>query len=212
MTKDSAMFEAMLTEEQRSLRNEVREFVRSVPRQLILDIDADRVQYPRDFVREAGRRNLLGLRFPLQYGGPGLRWEDEIFAIEEVAVLGTSLKILVRIGTNGLDVDQSTADDKGHHSNGSSPNLGHGLCLCSCGNGGWSSGSRRRRRFDVLWSTAFGGLRLRRLLLLQEAPCSGVVCSRRALVSDRTQTREALRLSCSSGTDTDFQELNRQDQ
>ena len=82
------MFEAMLTEEQRSLRNEVREFVRSVPRQLILDIDADRVQYPRDFAREAGRRNLLGLRFPLQYGGRGLRWEDEIFAIEEVAVLG----------------------------------------------------------------------------------------------------------------------------
>jgi len=25
---------------------------------LILDMDADRVQYPRDFVREAGRRNL----------------------------------------------------------------------------------------------------------------------------------------------------------
>ena len=85
------MFEAMLTEEQRALRDEVREFVRSVPRQLILDMDADRVQYPRDFVREAGRRNLLGLRFPPRYGGRGLRWEDEIVAIEEVGVLGTAL-------------------------------------------------------------------------------------------------------------------------
>lgn len=85
------MFEAMLTEEQRALRDEVREFVRSVPRQLILDMDADRVQYPRDFVREAGQRNLLGLRFPPQYGGRGLRWEDEIVAIEEVGVLGTAL-------------------------------------------------------------------------------------------------------------------------
>ena len=65
--------------------------MRSVPRQLILDMDADRVQYPRDFVREAGRRNLLGLRFPPQYGGRGLRWEDEIVAIEEVGVLGTAL-------------------------------------------------------------------------------------------------------------------------
>ncbi len=85
------MFEAMLTEEQRALRDEVREFVRSVPRQLILDMDADRVQYPRDFVREAGQCNLLGLRFPSQYGGRGLRWEDEIVAIEEVGVLGTAL-------------------------------------------------------------------------------------------------------------------------
>ncbi|MEA3341646.1 MAG: acyl-CoA dehydrogenase family protein, partial [Chloroflexota bacterium] len=85
------MFEAMLTDEQRSLRDEVREFVRSVPRQLILDMDADRVQYPRDFVREAGRRNLLGLRFPPEYGGRGLKWEDEIIAIEEVGVLGTAL-------------------------------------------------------------------------------------------------------------------------
>ena len=85
------MFEAMLTEKQRALRDEVREFVQSVPRQLILDMDAERVQYPRDFVREAGRRNLLGLRFSPQYGGRGLRWEDEIVAIEEVGVLGTAL-------------------------------------------------------------------------------------------------------------------------
>jgi acyl-CoA dehydrogenase len=85
------MFEAMLTDEQRALRDEVRKFVRDVPRQLILDMDADRVQYPRDFVREAARRNLLGLRFPAGYGGRGLRWEDEIIAIEEVGVLGTAL-------------------------------------------------------------------------------------------------------------------------
>jgi len=85
------MFEAMLTEPQRALRDQVREFVRWVPRQLILDMDADRVKYPREFVREAGRRNLLGLRFPPEYGGRGLRWEDEVIAIEEVGVLGTAL-------------------------------------------------------------------------------------------------------------------------
>lgn len=85
------MFEAILTSDQRRLRDEAREFVRSVPRKLILDMDADRVQYPSDFVHEAGRRNLLGLRFPLEYGGRGLRWEDEVLAIEEVGVLGTSL-------------------------------------------------------------------------------------------------------------------------
>jgi alkylation response protein AidB-like acyl-CoA dehydrogenase len=85
------MIEAMLTGEQRALRDEARDFVRSVPRQLILDMDADRVKYPRDFVRDAGERNLLGLRFPAEYGGRGLKWEDEIVAIEEVGVLGTAL-------------------------------------------------------------------------------------------------------------------------
>lgn len=85
------MFDAMLTKEQRLLRDQVREFVKSVPRQLILDMDADRVQYPLDFVHEAGRRNLLGLRFPAEYGGRRLMWEDEVLAIEEVGVLGTSL-------------------------------------------------------------------------------------------------------------------------
>ena len=85
------MIEALLTKAQRELRDEVRDFVRSVPRQLVLDMDADRVRYPREYVREAGRRNLLGLRFPTEYGGRGLRWEDEIVAIEEVGVLGTAL-------------------------------------------------------------------------------------------------------------------------
>jgi acyl-CoA dehydrogenase len=85
------MFEAMLTEEQRTLRDEARDFARWTPRQLILDMDAERIKYPREFVREAGRRNLLGLRFPSAYGGRGLRWEDEIVAIEEVGVLGTAL-------------------------------------------------------------------------------------------------------------------------
>jgi len=91
MANEVIMFEPMLTADQRRLRDDVREFVRSVSRQLILDMDADRVQYPRDYVREAGRRGLLGLRFPAKYGGRGLGWKDEIVAIEEVGVLGTSL-------------------------------------------------------------------------------------------------------------------------
>jgi alkylation response protein AidB-like acyl-CoA dehydrogenase len=85
------MLEAMLTPQQLALRDEVRQFVRDVPRQLVLDMDADQVRYPREFVGEAGRRNLLGLRFSPQFGGRGLRWEDEIIAIEEVGVLGTAL-------------------------------------------------------------------------------------------------------------------------
>ena len=58
------MIEAMLDQKQKKLRNEVREFVKAIPRQLILDMDADKVKYPRQFLEEAARRKLLGLRFP----------------------------------------------------------------------------------------------------------------------------------------------------
>jgi hypothetical protein len=85
------VIESLLTEGQKKLRDKVRAFVKEVPRQLLLDMDADRVQYPREFVEEAARRGLLGLRFPQEYGGGGLNWTDEIVAIEEVGVLGTAL-------------------------------------------------------------------------------------------------------------------------
>ena len=88
------MLDAILTTEQKVLRDEMRAFVKGVPRQLILDMDADRVRYPRSFVEEAAHRRLLGLRFPAEYGGRGLEWADEIVALEEAGVLGTSLACL----------------------------------------------------------------------------------------------------------------------
>jgi alkylation response protein AidB-like acyl-CoA dehydrogenase len=88
------MIEALLTEEQKKLRDEVRGFVKWVPKQLLLDMDADKVRYPREYVVEAARRNLLGLRFSKEFGGRGLQWRDEIIALEEVGVLGASLACL----------------------------------------------------------------------------------------------------------------------
>jgi len=89
------MYDAVLTETQRRLREEMRAFVRDdVPRQLILDMDAEKVAYPREFLEAAARRRLLGLRFPEAYGGRGLTWADEVIALEEVGVLGGSLACL----------------------------------------------------------------------------------------------------------------------
>ncbi|HAZ32149.1 MAG TPA: acyl-CoA dehydrogenase, partial [Dehalococcoidia bacterium] len=93
------MIDALLTEPQRKLRDEVREFVRGVPRQLLLDMDADKVRYPREYVVELARRNLLGLRFSRELGGRGLRWVDEIIALEEIGVLGASLSCLFSLVT-----------------------------------------------------------------------------------------------------------------
>jgi len=89
------MGDALLTDVRKNLRDEVRAFVRDdVPRQLILDMDAERVTYPRQFLEAAARRRLLGLRFSEEYGGRGLGWAEEVVALEEVGVLGTSLACL----------------------------------------------------------------------------------------------------------------------
>lgn len=88
------MLEALLTEPQKLLREEVRTFVRGVPRQLLLDMDTNNVTYPRAYITEAAQKNLLGLRFSPEYGGRGLAWADEIIALEEVGVLGASLACL----------------------------------------------------------------------------------------------------------------------
>ena len=89
------MLEALLTDGDRALRDEVRRFVaEEVPRDLVRDMDAEKVHYPRSYLEALGRCNLLGLRFPKQWGGRGLGWTSEIVALEEIGVLGSSLACL----------------------------------------------------------------------------------------------------------------------
>ncbi|MCC6811423.1 MAG: acyl-CoA/acyl-ACP dehydrogenase [Deltaproteobacteria bacterium] len=92
------MFDFLLDEGQKRLRDDVRELVKAVPRQLILDMDADRVQFPRDFVREAGRKNLLGCRYPKALGGRGLDWVSTAMLMEEVGTLGYIFACVFGVG------------------------------------------------------------------------------------------------------------------
>jgi len=89
------MSDILLTTEQRHLRDEARSFVRTgVPRQLLLDMDAEKVHYPRQYIQDLASRRLLGLRFPPDWGGRGLDWSYEVLALEEIGVLGASLACL----------------------------------------------------------------------------------------------------------------------
>ncbi|MGQ4870660.1 MAG: acyl-CoA dehydrogenase family protein [Candidatus Thorarchaeota archaeon] len=86
------MFDVLLSEEEKRIRDEVRTFVRDrVDRSLILKMDGREKEYPYEFVRAAGDANLLGLRFPKEYGGRGVGWVAEMAAIEEIGVLGIAL-------------------------------------------------------------------------------------------------------------------------
>ena len=89
------MSDFLLTPEQIRLRDEARQFARNeVPRQLLIDMDAEKVRYPREYIQKLAERHLLGLRFPQEWGGRGLDWSHEILALEEIGVLGSSLACL----------------------------------------------------------------------------------------------------------------------
>lgn len=89
------MSDFLLTPEQCSLRDKARAFVREgVSRQLLLDMDAEQVHYPREYIEKLAEIHMLGLRFPTEWGGSGLNWAFEVLALEEIGVLGASLACL----------------------------------------------------------------------------------------------------------------------
>ncbi|RLD96466.1 MAG: acyl-CoA dehydrogenase, partial [Aquificota bacterium] len=85
-------YDVLLTGEEKALRDEVRRFVKEeVSPEFLRKMDADDIEYPREFVEKLGKQGLLGLRFPEEYGGRGMAWTGEIAALEEMGVLGTAL-------------------------------------------------------------------------------------------------------------------------
>lgn len=94
------MFDFIMTDEQKKLRDEARAFTRWVPREMILAMDAEEIQFPHEYLKEAGRRNLLGIRIPKQYGGRGLGWVEDAIVAEEIGVASYSLACLWGVGAD----------------------------------------------------------------------------------------------------------------
>jgi butyryl-CoA dehydrogenase len=92
------MFDYLLSKEQLKIRDEAREFVKSIPRGMILDMDKDLIKFPREFLKEAGRRNLLGCRYPKEWGGRGMDWVTTGVVMEEVGTLGYELACVFGVG------------------------------------------------------------------------------------------------------------------
>lgn len=94
------MFDHMFTEEQRRVRDQARAFVNETPRQLILDMDAEKIRFPRDWLKQAGKRNLLGVRHPVEWGGQGLDWVAACAVSEEVGSLSYELACVFGVGAD----------------------------------------------------------------------------------------------------------------
>jgi alkylation response protein AidB-like acyl-CoA dehydrogenase len=92
------MFDYMLTQEQLKIRDEARDLVKWVPRQMILDMDTDKIKFPKEFLQEAGKRNLLGCRYPKKWGGREMDWVTTCMLMEEIGTLGYEFACVFGVG------------------------------------------------------------------------------------------------------------------
>ncbi|MDP3286208.1 MAG: acyl-CoA dehydrogenase family protein, partial [Desulfobacterales bacterium] len=92
------MFDYLLSEEALKLRDEVRDFVKSIPRSMILDMDADNIRFPKEFLTEAGKRNLMGCRYPKKWGGREMDWATTAMVMEEIGTLGYIFACIFGVG------------------------------------------------------------------------------------------------------------------
>ena len=83
-----------LSEEQEQLRKEIREFAaREIAPHVARWDEAS--EFPAEVVKALGRMGLLGVIFPLEYGGSGLGYVDYVLAIEELSAVDGSIGIIV---------------------------------------------------------------------------------------------------------------------
>src|ERR1700760_55261 len=91
---DVAVSPFAVTEEREQLRKEVREFA---AREVAPNVSRwdEASEFPADVVKELGRMGLLGIIFPVEYGGSGLGYVDYVLAIEELSAVDGSIGIIV---------------------------------------------------------------------------------------------------------------------
>jgi alkylation response protein AidB-like acyl-CoA dehydrogenase len=84
----------VLTEDQEQLRREIRDFAAREIAPNVLRWD-EASEFPADVVRQLGQMGLMGVIFPVEYGGSGLGYVDYVLAIEELSAVDGSVGIIV---------------------------------------------------------------------------------------------------------------------
>jgi acyl-CoA dehydrogenase len=88
------MQNALLSDEEKRIKYKAREFVKTISPSTLRKMDREEIQYPTQYIKSLADQNLLGLRFPSEYGGSGLNWVTESAVIEEIGILGPALGCL----------------------------------------------------------------------------------------------------------------------
>ena len=96
---NESLYPFVLTEDQEQLRREIREFAAREIAPNVMKWD-EASEFPLDVVKKLGKLGLLGVIFPLEFGGSGLGYVDYVLAIEELAAVDGSIGIIVAAHTS----------------------------------------------------------------------------------------------------------------
>src|SRR5436190_3217551 len=88
-----------LTDEQRLLRDTVREFARSDIAPVAEELDREK-RFPYEIVAQMGKLGLMGIPFPEEYGGGGADTLAYVLAVEELARVDSSVCITMAAHTS----------------------------------------------------------------------------------------------------------------
>jgi hypothetical protein len=92
--QDVSTYPFKLTDEQEQLRKEIRDFARREVLPNVMRWD-EASEFPADVVKQMGQMGLMGIIFPVEYGGAGLGYVDYMTAIEELSAVDGSIGIIV---------------------------------------------------------------------------------------------------------------------
>lgn len=93
------MEDFLLTKQERDTKARVRRVVKEIPHDLIRKIESEELTFPREFIERITRSNVVGLRFPPEYGGSGSSWVGEMASVEEMGYLGFTLSCMYSLGS-----------------------------------------------------------------------------------------------------------------
>ncbi len=86
-----SFYDFLLDARARAVAEEARDLARTeVDPEYLKSMDRDEVKFPREVYEKYAARNLLGLRFPKEYGGRGLDWVSTVAAQAEIGCLGNA--------------------------------------------------------------------------------------------------------------------------
>jgi alkylation response protein AidB-like acyl-CoA dehydrogenase len=83
-----------LTDEQSQLKKSIREFAEREILPHVMKWDEE-CHFPSEVIKQLGKMGLMGMIFPVEYGGAGLGYVDYVIAIEELSRVDGSVGITV---------------------------------------------------------------------------------------------------------------------
>jgi alkylation response protein AidB-like acyl-CoA dehydrogenase len=99
------LYPFVLTEDQEALRKEIRQFAAREMAPHVMEWD-EASEFPLAVVKKLGKMGLLGVIFPVEYGGAGMGYVDYALAIEELSAVDGSIGLTVAahnsLGTNHI--------------------------------------------------------------------------------------------------------------